>query len=84
MREIIVETYEAVGENSGSNIRVRPIEGQWASSSLKVECTKAMRHRYPIGTKIKILAKIIHREGTPLLYSHKNWAYSVVGEIKSD
>ena len=80
MREIIVETYRPTGENSGSKLRVRPLLGQWADTSLKVECSKAMREKYPVGTKFKINAKIIDREGTPLLYSHYNAGYDVVSD----
>ena len=78
MRGIIVETYKPVGENSGSKIRVRPLSGQWAEPCLKVECSRAMREKYPVGTKFKINAKIIDREGTPLLYSHYNSEYEVI------
>ena len=80
MAFIIVETYKPKGENSGSKIRVRPLQGQWADVSLKVECSKAMRENYPVGTKFKINAKIIEREGTPLLYSHYNADYEVLSD----
>ena len=80
MRELIVETYRATGEKSGSKIRVRPLPDQWADVGLKVECSKAMRENYPVGTKFKILAKLIDREGTPLVYSHYDSPYSVVND----
>ncbi|HEY1082250.1 MAG TPA: hypothetical protein VGE29_08310 [Prosthecobacter sp.] len=80
MKDIIVETYLPIGENSGSKTRVRPLPGQWAHSGLKVECSKAMRERYPVGTKFRINARLIDREGTPLLYSHYNADYKVVSE----
>jgi len=78
MRELIVETYKASGENSVSKIRVRPLPGQWADVGLKVECSKSMRENYPVGTRFKIFAKLIDRQGTPLIYSHYDSPYSVV------
>lgn len=76
--KIIVETYRPVGENSVSDIRVRPLPNQGVDENLKVECSKPMREKHPVGTKLQIKAKIIYREGTPVLYSHYNSPYTVV------
>ncbi|MDR5737266.1 MULTISPECIES: hypothetical protein [unclassified Caballeronia] len=29
-----------------------------------------MRQQYPVGTLFRLVVKLIHREGTPLLYAH--------------
>lgn len=77
---IIVETYKSRGENSSSEIRARALPGQWAEPSLKVQCSKTMRGKHPIGTKLRIDAKIIDREGTPQLYSYYNSKYRVMND----
>ena len=80
-REIIIETYEAYGEQSSERVRARPLPGQGLSTNMKVECSSKMREGHPIGTKFKIQAKVTDREGgTPFLYSHYNWSYEVVSD----
>ncbi|WP_157697725.1 hypothetical protein [Caballeronia calidae] len=68
--EIIVETFWAHRETSSSSVRVRPLPGQGFSTRLRVECSKSMRQQYPIGSLFRLDVKLIHREGTPLLYAH--------------
>lgn len=80
--EVIVETYRSVGEGSSASIRARPVEGQGYPRTMKVECSKKMRHSYPVGTKFKITAKVTDKEGgTKFLYTNFNWKYEVVSTL---
>lgn len=77
---VIVETYYAEGEASGSDVRVRPVSGQRYPISMNVECSKSMRHSHPVGTKFRIMAKIKSKDGGPdFLYSSYKWKYEVLG-----
>jgi len=67
---VIVETFVAGNEKSGSPIRVRPIAGQGLETAMRVECSKSMRTAYPVGQKFSIYAKVIQRlDGPDFLYS---------------
>lgn len=79
-RDIIIETYLSTGERSNSRIRAKPIDGQGLSTTLNVECSSKMREQYPIGTKIKVRAKITDREGTHFIYTNYNWAHERMGD----
>jgi hypothetical protein len=40
-----------------------------------------MRERHPVGTKLKIQAKVTDKEGgTPFLYCHYSWPYKVLSD----
>ena len=68
---VIVETFKAGGEKSGSPIRVRPLPDQGLSTDMRVECSKAMRTAYPVGQKFSIYARVIQRlDGPDFLYSN--------------
>lgn len=67
--EIIVETYVAHGEPSSARLRVRPLPGQGVDTSLRVECSRAMRDEHPAGSLFRLVVKRIYRKGTPLLYA---------------
>lgn len=78
-REIVIETYENVGEPAAERIRARPVSGQGLDTSMKVECSSKMREKHPIGTKLLIQAKVTDREGgTPFLYCHYSWPYKII------
>lgn len=67
---VIVETFYAENEKSGSPIRVRPLAGQGFSTEMRVECSKAMRTAYPVGQKFSLYAKVTSRlDGPDFLYS---------------
>ncbi len=77
-QKVIVETY-AAKESGRSKIRVRPISGQIFPRTMVAECSKAMRHQHPVGTRFSIHAKEISREGgKPFLYSNHQWPYELV------
>jgi len=68
---LIVETFFAGGEVTNTNIRVRPVEGQGFPTTMRVECSRAMRTSAPVGTRFRLQVKQITREGgTPFLYSN--------------
>lgn len=76
---VIVETYAARGERSPREIRARPVPGQGLDTKMNVECSGAMRNRYPAGTYIRLKAKVTDREGgPPFLYSYHGWPYEVL------
>jgi hypothetical protein len=77
-QKVVVETY-APTEPGRSSIRVRPILGEVFPQSMVVECSKAMRHNHPIGTRFLIYAKETRREdGKSFLYSSYKWPYDIV------
>ena len=55
--EIAVETIANCGELSTATRRVKPLPGQGVSENLRVECSKEMRDKYPLGSVFKITAK---------------------------
>lgn len=60
-------------------VHVRPLPGQRFPVDLHVECGRAMRKSYPVGTRFRILAKITDREGGgEFLYTSYRWAYEVL------
>lgn len=67
--EIIVETYVPHGEPSSARLRVRPLPGQGVDTTLRVECSRAMRDGRPAGSLFRLVVKQIYRRGTPLLYA---------------
>ncbi len=78
-QEVIVETYKYTGGGSSHSIRARPLPGQELDTSMHVECSSSMRKKHPVGTKLKIQAKITDREGgPPFLYTYHKWPYKVV------
>lgn len=78
-KELVIETYENIGEPAAERIRARPLPGQGFPTNMKVECSLKMRNKYPIGSKIKITAKVSNRQGgTPFLYSHYSWDYEIL------
>jgi hypothetical protein len=78
-RELVVQTYLNVGEESKKRVRARPFPGQGVSATMNVECSESMRVEYPIGTRFVLRCKETCKEGgTPFLYSSWQWPYRVV------
>jgi len=68
---VIVETFRAGGESSSAKIRVRPVAGQGFPTTMRVECSRAMRESAPIGSRFRLWVKQTSREGgVPFLYSN--------------
>ena len=78
-RKVIIQTFRTSGGGSSKSIRARPIEGQGLDTSMKVECSSAMRKNNPIGSLILLDAKVTNKEGgTPFLYAHYNSPYRII------
>ncbi|WP_150182579.1 hypothetical protein [Enterobacter asburiae] len=78
-RKLIVESFYP-GSMSGKKgkVHIRPIPGQWASTSLAVECSKKLSNVnvYPIGSQFEITAKLTDREdGGEYIYSSFRWEF---------
>lgn len=77
--QVVIQTYAAKGERSPREIRARPLPGQGLDPNMNVECSEAMRNRYPPGSLLLVKAKVTDREGgAPFLYSHYGWAYRLL------
>lgn len=83
-RDIVIETYAAINENSSSKIRARPVKGQGLDTGLKVECSKTMREKFPLGSKIKVRAKITNRQGTIFVYTRYDWDHRLMSNEEAD
>lgn len=59
---VIVETFLNVGEPSSAEYRVRPVAGQMFPTSMRVQCSKALRRSYPLGTKFRFPVTLVQRE----------------------
>lgn len=77
-RYVIVETFMHRGGGSKHSIRARPLAGQGLPTSMRVECSSAMRENHPVGTKLKVWARIKSTDHTPHLYTSWQWVYEVV------
>ena len=74
-RPLYVETY---GGDRRGYVRVRPLPEQWASSTLNVSCSKAMRAESTIGSVFRIQAIIKELLGVSVVYTHHDWPYEKV------
>lgn len=59
---VVVETFLNLGEPSSAEYRVRPIPGQAFLPSMRVQCSKALRRSYPLGTKFRFPVTLVQRE----------------------
>ncbi len=76
-RKLRVESYE-VCSTSGKRgkVHIRPLPGQWAPTTLAVECSKKLSNLnlYPLGSQFEICAKLTDREdGGEYIYSYFGW-----------
>ena len=77
---ILIKTYQQSGENSVNKIRAFSLASQGLDTTLKVNCSTAMRDSYPVVSVFKVIAKITDREGTPFVYSNHTWEYILIEE----
>ena len=84
---VIVETFLNPGEPSNAAYRVRPVPGQAFPPSMRVQCSRAMRHAYPLGSRFRLPVQHKSREGgTPFLseVGNASWdLYLVRGESRT-
>jgi hypothetical protein len=65
---VIVETFLNPGEPSNAVFRVRPVQGQAFPSSMRVQCSRAMRHDFPLGSKFRLPIRLVKpNDGTQFL-----------------
>lgn len=78
----LVEVESYIAEQTGGlhgEVHVRPVAGGRYSTDMRVECPKAMKQNYPVGTRFRIRAKLTDREGgPPFLYTSWQWAYDIL------
>jgi hypothetical protein len=78
-RQIIIQTREGPSRGHHGSVRAHPVAGQGYPTTTKVSCSKAMRELHKIGTKFRVYAREISREGGPLfLYTGPDWPYEIV------
>ena len=74
---IVVESFNPVGSHE---VHVRPIAGQHNyPATLRVECSKSMIQKYPVGTKFRIRGKLSLMKGVAYVYSSYRWDYEILG-----
>lgn len=81
-RDLVIETFLASGGGSKHSVRARPLSGQGFPTTMRVECSSAMREKYPPGTKFLIKAKVKDTEQDPHLYTSWQWPYRVVTDTE--
>ena len=78
-RQVIIETYEGPSRGKRSNVRARPVAGEFYPTTLNVECSTDMRKRFAVGSKFRIYAKeSTSKDGQPFLYTHYSWPADIV------
>ena len=82
-RDIVIKTYENVGEPSNKRIRAHPVLGQGYSPTLNIACSAGMRESHPVGTFFLVNVKITDRQGTAYLYRHYSWDYEVLSPAEA-
>lgn len=59
---VIVETFLNPGEPSDAVYRVRPVNGQIFSSTMRVQCSRAMRQAFPLGSKFRLPVELVENK----------------------
>ena len=78
---IIVETFLNPGEPSSAQYRVRPVEGQAFPSSMRVQCSRAMRSAFPLGSKFRLPVELVeNKTGGKFLREMGNGKWIPLGE----
>ena len=80
-RNVVIETYQNTSGGSKHSIRARPVAGQGFPTTMRVECSSAMREKYPIGTIFLVRAKIKDTEQQAHLYTSWQWAFRVLSAV---
>jgi hypothetical protein len=59
---VTVETFLNPGEPSDAQYRVRPIEGQVFPTSMRVQCSRALRKAFPLGTRFRLPVELVENK----------------------
>lgn len=79
---IIVESVQCQFDGQHGDVHVRPLPGQEPFTPyMFVECPSSMKQDYPIGTKFRIKAKLVKRDGkASFVYTHYTWPFEVLND----
>ena len=70
---LVAETFLNPGEPSSAIRRVKALPGQGIEPLVRIECSRAMRHAFPLGQKFLLDVKWKYRNGAKdCLYSNHN------------
>lgn len=76
---VIVETFLNPGEPSSAPYRVRPVPGQAFPPTMRVQCSRAMRHAHSLGTKFLLPVMLVQNKmGTKFLREVGSGPWQVV------
>lgn len=81
---VIVETFINPGEPSDAQYRVRPVEGQHFPNTMRVQCSRAMRQGFPLGSKFRLPVELVeNKTGGRFLreIGKKSWVRVVDSDI---
>lgn len=59
---VVVETFLNPGEPSDAQYRVRPINGQPFPRTMRVQCSRAMRQAFPLGSQIRLPVELVENK----------------------
>ena len=59
---VVVETFLNPGEPSDAQFRVRPICGQPFPTTMRVQCSRAMRQAFPLGSKFRLPVELVENK----------------------
>jgi hypothetical protein len=59
---VVVETFLNPGEPSDAQYRVRPISGQAFPATMRVQCSRAMRHAFPLGSQFRLPVELVENK----------------------
>lgn len=60
-------------------VHIRPLPGQGFLPELRVQCSKKLSEKYPVGTRFRIKVKLTDRDdGGEFLYSSYRWEYKLL------
>ena len=59
---VVVETFLNPGEPSDAHYRVRPIEGQPFPPTMRVQCSRAMRQAFPLGSQFRLAVELVENK----------------------
>lgn len=69
---IIVETFLNPGEPSSAAYRVRPLPGQGHPPTMRVQCSRAMRHSAPLGARFRLWVSLVTPKDNAAFLRHVN------------
>jgi hypothetical protein len=59
---VIVETFLNPGEPSDAQYRVRPLAGQPFPTTMRVQCSRAMRQAFPLGSCFRLPVELVENK----------------------